>query len=137
MQRELQPAEISDLLNRHFDLQQQVSRHRSIVASGSWDQIRMNESVFAGLPIPTKGRLVRDDKYGNVVVFPDAGGNLHYSADVPSENLGDITKPPFHSPTGNTLEQLLTDVQKGVERVFGSIVAAAVIVAVAYIALKS
>lgn len=134
MQRELTPAEISDLLARNFDLQAKVLQHnRLFVDTGQWDQVRMNEANFPNLPIPTKGRILRDDTYGVVVVFPDAKGNLHFSADVAPVLLNsDITKPPYESPSGNTLTQFLADLRAS----FGVIVSGLVLVAIAYLIVK-
>lgn len=133
MQRELMPAEVSDLLNRNFDLQAKVLSHTRIVQSGQWDQVRMNESVFPNLPIPTKGRALNDDKFGVVVVFPDAKGTLHFSSNVAPEILNsDINKPPYESPSGNTLAQLVADLFTGLQNIGAGVA----LVGVLYLAVK-
>jgi hypothetical protein len=126
MQRELNSAEVSDLLNRNFELQGKVLQHMRIVDSGQWDQIWLNtprwtifspvEGAIAVLPIPTWGLAIDDDKYGTVVVFPDAKGTLHFSAEVAPQLAGEINKPPFLSPAGNTLEQFFEDLKTAVGR---------------------
>ena len=129
MQRKLTAGEVSDLLNRNFDLQAKVLAHGRIVDSGQWDQIGMNESVFERLPIPTKGLAFQDDKFGVVVVFPDAKGELYFSGEgSPAFLDSDVNKPPYESPSGNTFGQMLADLKNA----FGSIVAGVVITAVVY-----
>lgn len=47
--------------------------------------------------IPAWGLRVDDSVLGPVTIFPDAVGNLHYTAgDSPA---GDINKPPYQSPS--------------------------------------
>jgi hypothetical protein len=115
--RDLTPAEVTDLLNRHFDLAGRVLQFKRIVDSGQWDQWKQNEpSWFWGivydLPIPTRGLALIDDRYGNVVVFPDAAGTLHYTGSVNMGVATQINLPPFQSPTGNTWDQLIQDLMK-------------------------
>lgn len=126
MQRELQPAEVEDLLSRQFDLNAKVLTFQRIVDSGQWDQVRQNEAqwswsawgtVVVDLPIPTRGLAVPDEKFGLVVVFPDAAGKLHYSADVAPAVGAAINQPPFQSPSGNTAQQILADLISGLGRI--------------------
>ena len=130
MQRSLTPAEVSDLLNRIPDLQRRVLLHERLFESGTWDQIKLNSlDHHDRLPIPPRGLAVRDDKYGTVVVFPDAAGQLHFSGDVTAASVDALNKPRFASPTGNTMEQFLADVRASL----GTLVAGAVILWIVYL----
>lgn len=118
MQRELYPTEISNLLARQFDLDAKVLAHRRIVELGQWSQSRM---VEWNLPIPTRGVVVQDDVYGQVVVFPDGAGLLHFNGWVadtsraPGMQPGsEIVKGQYESASGNTLDQMLSDLKRGV-----------------------
>lgn len=116
MQRELTASEIDDLLARQFGLYAKVLAHQKIVHDGNWHQ---GAQVEWNLPIPTRGVAVLDDAYGQVVVFPDASGVLHYNAFVADASTApgvqpasEIGKPQFDSPTGNTLDQILSDLKR-------------------------
>lgn len=133
MQRELTADESAELLSRNFDVNAKVVQHRRIVEAGQWDQVMMNESVFFKLPIPAKGLIFSDAQFGVLVIFPDAAGALHFSADAAADLLAsDITKPPFQSPSGNTLTQFLTDLQKG----FAGIVTGLLLIGLVYLAIE-
>jgi hypothetical protein len=114
--RDLTPAEVSDLLARHFDLNAKVLQFKRIVDAGQWDQWRQNQASWWGtvydLPIPTRGLSVTDDKYGTVVVYPDVAGTLHYVGNVAAGVGNQINLPPFQSPSGNTWDQLIQDLMK-------------------------
>jgi hypothetical protein len=115
-QRELTTTEVLGLLARHFDLAAKVALHKKIVADGNWTQ-RINDisvTVAGALPIPPWGLHVRDDVYGDVVIFPDTRGDLHYNGWVSADVAAAADNPTFHSPSGNTLEQMLRDLTQGV-----------------------
>jgi hypothetical protein len=125
--RDLLPDEVTDLLNRHFDLNGRVLQFQRIVDAGQWDQWRQNEAswlwgIVYDLPIPTRGVSVVDDKYGTVVIFPDVAGVLHYVGNVQSGVGVQINLPPFQSLSGNSLEQTLADLVKGVGKIAAGVV---------------
>jgi hypothetical protein len=113
MARTLTQPEIEDLLARNFALAGWVTAHEVLFSTpGSWDQVRFGSPDFANLPIPPAGRIVRDDKYGNVLIFPDASGKLHYTADVSDQIATQVNLPPYYSPP-NYL--------RGIEDAFGAL----------------
>lgn len=132
VQRELTAAEISDLLDRSPDLAARVSTHNALIKP-QWDQGSMQEW---NLPIPTRGYSLTDSKYGQVIVFPDAKGNLHFNGFVGGTVGAEIDKPVFESPSGNTIEQYLSDFQKGIQTTLGTIVSAAIIIGVVYVVVN-
>lgn len=71
--------------------------------SGHWDQIEM---VDWALPIPISGYVVTNDPvFGNVVIYPDVTGMLHYTQ-VTSQVATQVQKQHYESP-GQSFEDIL------------------------------
>lgn len=131
MQRELTTAEVSELLSRNYDLARRVSEHKIIVAQGGWSQVTTAGGWLSGLlsyPIPPGGLAVHDDKFGAVIVFPDAAGALHFNADVASSAVNAVNLPPYESPTGNTMTQTLSDIEAAAHRLLTGLLIGLVVV---------
>ena len=85
----LTDTEIEDLRMTHADIDQKVADHyQMFLVPGHlylWDQIliagqgdRVGYDVLMEVPIPPRGIAFNDSGYGEVIVYPDAQGQLHW-----------------------------------------------------------
>lgn len=105
---------VEDFLSRHPDTMALTNQFDAIVmAHGykgqtennnpnlTWLQSLLGFKPGTDYPIAEWGISVPDPVYGNVVIFPDASGQLHYSAGVSNQLAANINAPPIESPSGN------------------------------------
>lgn len=109
--RQLSDHEVFDFLAGHSDVAQAVSQHEQMfLVDGhpyKWDQTLSHQtltgidgvlSLDVDVPIPPPGLAVKGDPtYGNVVVFPDALGILHFVATDNTSLVNEIQKPLYVS----------------------------------------
>lgn len=100
--RQLSIFETFDFLDRHPDVNDLVLLHESIFSpiggDATWSQLAGDYSAYGHeLPIPPRGLAIQDSEFGNVVIFPDAEGVLHYSGDVPADIAAQVQRPVFKS----------------------------------------
>jgi hypothetical protein len=104
--RSLSDHEIVDLLNQHPDIDAVVLSHEQMfLVDGhpyQWDQTLIaaqGDTTYAvPVPIPPRGLALQNDPtYGNVVIFPDAAGVLHFIATDNTSLVSEIEKPVYAS----------------------------------------
>jgi hypothetical protein len=100
--RQLSNPEVFDFLSGHADIQKAVSDHEQMfLVDGhplQWDQILAAQGGMGPVPIPPRGLSVANDPtYGNVIVFPDASGILHFMSTDNSSLTAEIQKPVYYS----------------------------------------
>jgi hypothetical protein len=104
--RQLSDHEVLDFLSQHSDIASAVQQHEQMfLVDGhplKWDQISIaakSDTTYAmEVPIPPRGVAVNNDPtYGNVIVFPDASGILHFVATDNRSLVQEIQKPVYAS----------------------------------------
>jgi hypothetical protein len=92
----LTPADVTAFLARHPDTRRDVFVFESEVFFTGYNR---DDTSYK---IPGAGLSVPDSVFGNVLIFPDAAGRLHYTGNVPADIAAETNKPPFESPAGQT-----------------------------------
>ena len=104
--RQLSDPEVFDFLTHHQDIADDVRQHEQLfLVDGhllTWDQTLVaaqGDTAYAvPVPVPPRGLSVKDDPtYGNVVVFPDASGILHFVETDNRSLIDEIQKPVYAS----------------------------------------
>lgn len=95
----LSPGQITDFLSRHPG-----TRSKVILFEGQVEAQRFIGGSYrqgdSGYAIPQYGIAVDDSVYGNVVIFPDADGDLRYTGNVPAGVAGQTNMPAYVPPPG-------------------------------------
>ena len=97
--RQLTSSEVDALLSRNPSIAGRVLEWNTLVSTLEWSQVYEAGGLFTwtfSMPgaIPAEGIRFTDSDYGNVIIFPDASGVLHfivgYTGDVgvPVSNTG-------------------------------------------------
>jgi hypothetical protein len=104
--RALSDHEVFDFLSQHQDIAAKVQQHEQLFLNEghpfTWDQTviaAQGDTTYAvAVPIPPRGLSVKDDpSYGDVIVFPDAAGVLHFISTDNRSLVEEIQKPVFES----------------------------------------
>jgi hypothetical protein len=110
--RELSSGEINSFLFRHLTVYAKIEEFTAFVAVTGYSQdsstwLNWFQSNMPGF-IPGYGMEVDDAQLGQVFIFPDASGTLHYT--VSTAPVGDINNPlPAAQPfAGNWYDGLVT-----------------------------
>lgn len=97
--RPLSNYEVESFLSRHTEIRRAVAEHEAEFGYNGWrqyDQILATQEE-GWLPIPPRGLATADTSFGNVVVFPDAKGILHYVATDNRALIAEVNKPAYQS----------------------------------------
>lgn len=105
--RELKADEVDAFLARNPSVGARVIEFNALVFAFGWDQIRTEPGFLEfdmTIPgaIPPDGIAVQDSVFARVVIFPDASGNLHFTAFAPAgvgHDVGATGLPPLPDPS--------------------------------------
>jgi len=92
----LTDADIAAFLDRHPDVKRDVLIFETEVFFSGYSR---DDPSYQ---IPAAGISVPDSVFGNVLIFPDAGGALRYTGNVPADIGAQVNKPAYESPGGPT-----------------------------------
>ena len=114
MSRQLSSDEVETFLSRNPGVANRVLEFNTAVSLLGWDQVRTSpgwlevDFTIPGM-IPPDGIRVSDSVYGQVLIAPDAGGNLHFIA---GSDL--VAGKPVSGATGlPSLPQITSDILFG------------------------
>lgn len=122
MPYQLSNAQVASFLLRHPVTAFEIGETQAAIDSGVYDWDYVGLWRFPGL-IPPYGVQVDDSQYGMVTVQIGTDGQAHYAAN--SYDLG-TDKPDYISDSGNSLDQITSDVTSALKST-GLLIAAAVV----------
>lgn len=114
--RELSFTAANELLSRNAPLSRSTARFYHLV--GQWngyDQVQAGRFPLR-YGIPPWGKVFTDSYYGDVIVFPDARGDLRFVVDVPPDVAAAVEAAPYRSDPNLTFPDLLADLTHGLGR---------------------
>lgn len=107
-------SQINDFLSRNGSVSTLITEFEALDLFGTYSQIVETGSITddfltwlsgeASSPIPANGLVVQDAVYGQVVIFPDANGNLDYTSIPVGESTGSAT--PYQGGGASLLPSL-------------------------------
>lgn len=96
--RALTAPEVDSLLSRNPSIAARILEWNTLLSTLDWSQVHESDlfTVTFGIPgaIPSNGICFTDSTYGDVIIFPDASGVLHFTI-----NAGCSSAEPV-GPTG-------------------------------------
>lgn len=101
--RALSGSEVDTLLARNPSIAARVLEWNALISTLDWSQVQQAGGLFEftfHIPgaIPANGICFTDSSYGDVIIFPDASGVLHFTINggcASAERVGPSGLPPL------------------------------------------